>query len=52
MNKEQLKQMGFSTKAIHGGAKKNEYGALATPIYQSSTFVFLIQQNKVEIDLL
>ncbi|GAA0123174.1 MULTISPECIES: methionine gamma-lyase [Clostridium] len=40
MNKEQLKQMGFSTKAIHGGAKKNEYGALATPIYQSSTFVF------------
>ncbi|MBS5824946.1 MAG: methionine gamma-lyase [Clostridium argentinense] len=40
MNKEQLKQMGFSTKAIHGGAKKNEYGALAIPIYQSSTFVF------------
>lgn len=40
MNKGQLKQMGFSTKAIHGGAKKNEYGALATPIYQSSTFVF------------
>ncbi len=40
MNKGQLKQMGFSTKAIHAGAKKNEYGALATPIYQSSTFVF------------
>jgi methionine-gamma-lyase len=40
MNKGQLKQMGFSTKAIHGGAKKNEHGALATPIYQSSTFVF------------
>lgn len=40
MNKGQLKQMGFSTKAIHAGAKKNEYGALSTPIYQSSTFVF------------
>jgi len=40
MNKGQLKQMGPSTKAIHAGAKKNEYGALATPIYQSSTFVF------------
>ena len=35
-----MKNMGFSTKAIHGGYVKNEVGALATPIYQTSTFVF------------
>ncbi|KAB3533501.1 methionine gamma-lyase [Alkaliphilus pronyensis] len=40
MNKKDLNVMGFATKAIHGGYKKNEVGALATPIYQSSTFVF------------
>jgi len=40
MNKEDLKQMGFGTKAIHGGAKKDQFGSLATPIYQTSTFVF------------
>lgn len=33
-------KMGFSTKQIHTGTIKNEYGALATPIYQSSTFIF------------
>lgn len=32
--------MGFATKAIHGGNIKNAAGALATPIYQSSTFIF------------
>ncbi|HPT84354.1 MAG TPA: methionine gamma-lyase [Limnochordia bacterium] len=32
--------MGFSTKAIHGGKEKNAAGALVTPIYQASTFVF------------
>ena len=31
---------GFSTKAIHGGQQKNAAGALVTPIYQASTFVF------------
>ena len=31
---------GFSTKAIHGGQEKNAAGALVTPIYQASTFVF------------
>jgi methionine-gamma-lyase len=31
---------GFSTTAIHGGKEKNAFNALATPIYQSSTFVF------------
>ena len=32
--------MGFSTKQIHAGYEKNIFGALATPIYQTSTFVF------------
>lgn len=40
MNKEELKNKGFATKAIHGGHAKNSVGALATPIYQTSTFVF------------
>lgn len=40
MNKEDLIKSGFATKAIHGGAQKNQYGALCTPIYQTSTFVF------------
>ena len=40
MDQEQLKKAGFATKAIHAGAEKNCYGTLATPIYQTSTFVF------------
>ena len=32
--------MGFSTRAVHAGYQKNEFGALATPIYQTSTFIF------------
>jgi methionine-gamma-lyase len=32
--------MGFATKAIHGGHVENSPGALATPIYQTSTFKF------------
>lgn len=36
-----LEDMSFSTKAIHGGYKKDTVcGALATPIYQTSTFIF------------
>ena len=35
-----MKNKGFGTKAIHGGYEKNEVGALATPIYQTSTFIF------------
>ena len=31
---------GFSTKTIHEGFKENEFGTLASPIYQTSTFVF------------
>ena len=37
----ELGQCGFGTKAIHAGNEKDTlYGALATPIYQTSTFVF------------
>ncbi|HBK84450.1 MAG TPA: methionine gamma-lyase, partial [Firmicutes bacterium] len=32
--------MGFATRAIHGGHAENAAGALVTPIYQASTFVF------------
>ena len=32
---------GFNTTAIHAGARKDtQYGALATPIYSTSTFEF------------
>ncbi|WFA08610.1 methionine gamma-lyase [Tissierella sp. Yu-01] len=40
MNKETMGNMKFSTRAVHAGYQKNEYGALATPIYQTSTFIF------------
>ncbi|WP_392486409.1 methionine gamma-lyase [Haloimpatiens sp. FM7315] len=40
MNKDELTNMGFATRAIHGGHTKNSVGALATPIYQTSTFTF------------
>lgn len=40
MDKSDMCGMGFSTKAVHGGWKKNDAGALATPIYQTSTFIF------------
>ncbi|WP_291636340.1 methionine gamma-lyase [Clostridium sp.] len=40
MNKEYLTNKGFGTKAIHGGSKMDQYGALATPIHQTATFVF------------
>ncbi|MEG2008541.1 MAG: methionine gamma-lyase [Oscillospiraceae bacterium] len=37
---KELENCGFSTQAIHAGAEKNPFGVLATPIYQTSTFVF------------
>jgi len=40
MNKEKMNEIGFSTRAVHAGYQKNEFGALATPIYQTSTFIF------------
>lgn len=35
-----MKHARFATRAIHAGAQKNQFGALNTPIYQTSTFVF------------
>lgn len=40
MSKLNLDNMGFATKAIHAGHPENAAGALVTPIYQASTFVF------------
>lgn len=40
MKREELMNLGFATRAIHGGAAPNAFGALAAPIYQTSTFVF------------
>ncbi len=41
MKRQDLENKGFATKAIHGGSKVDPVtGALATPIYQTSTFVF------------
>ena len=40
MDKKHLINKGFATKAIHAGNKKDQYGALATPIHQTATFVF------------
>jgi len=40
VSKLDLSKMGFATKAIHGGHVENSPGALATPIYQTSTFKF------------
>ncbi len=41
MEKEMLEKVGFGTRAIHAGnVHDKQYGALSTPIYQTSTFVF------------
>ncbi len=40
MEDNQMNNKGFSTRAVHAGYRKNEMGALATPIYQTSTFIF------------
>ncbi len=38
---ENIEKMGFATKAIHGGhIGDKQFGSLATPIYQTSTFIF------------
>lgn len=34
------KNLSFATRAIHAGHQKNQFGALNTPIYQTSTFIF------------
>ena len=41
MSKIDMNQVHFNTKAIHAGYQRDsDYGALATPIYQTSTFTF------------
>ncbi len=41
MKRKDLEKMGFGTQAIHSGVVKDKNsGALATPIYQTSTFIF------------
>ncbi len=40
MKEHNWKELGFATRAIHGGQAANAAGALATPIYQASTFTF------------
>lgn len=40
MKKDQLAQKGFATRSIHGGHVHDQFGALATPIHQTATFVF------------
>lgn len=40
MEKEKISKCGFATKTVHAGAMPNEYGSLAAPIYQTSTFIF------------
>jgi methionine-gamma-lyase len=36
-----MKNKGFNTQMVHGGGKKDRLiGALSTPIYQTSTFIF------------
>ncbi|HAS73500.1 MAG TPA: methionine gamma-lyase [Clostridiales bacterium UBA8960] len=40
MKKEKLMTKGFATRSIHGGHVKDQFGALATPIHQTATFIF------------
>jgi methionine-gamma-lyase len=41
MSMKGIEKMGFGTKTIHGGnAGNSQYGALANPIYRTSTFTF------------
>lgn len=42
-------EYGFATKAIHAGKTKDMYGALTTPIYQTSTFEFESSSHGAEI---
>ncbi len=44
-----IKDMKFDTQCVHAGEGKNPYGAHATPIYQTSTFVFESAQAAAEV---
>ncbi len=40
MSPKDLAKSGFATRTIHVGAETNAHGTLASPIYQTSTFIF------------
>ncbi len=40
MDKKELAKMDFATQSIHAGDQPNQFGALAAPIYATSTFIF------------
>jgi len=52
MSKIDLSKVGFETKLIHAGEAPNkEFGALTTPIYQTSTFCFeTVEEGQAKID--
>ena len=35
-----MKKYSFDTEAIHGAGEKDQFGAITTPVYNSSTFIF------------
>lgn len=44
-----LENAGFSTRTVHSGAMKNDrFGALTTPIYQTTTFAFENTQQGID----
>ncbi|MBR3395102.1 MAG: hypothetical protein IKG76_04885 [Firmicutes bacterium] len=43
------KDMGFGTKAIHAGNKRNLYGSMGTPIVPAVTYEFDGIENKEDI---
>jgi methionine-gamma-lyase len=44
-----IKDMKFGTRCVHAGEGKNPHGAHATPIYQTSTFVFDSAEAAAEV---
>jgi methionine-gamma-lyase len=44
-----IKDMKFSTRCVHAGEGENPHGAHATPIYQTSTFVFESAEAAAEV---
>ncbi|VVB70318.1 Cys/Met metabolism PLP-dependent enzyme [uncultured archaeon] len=44
-----MKEPGFGTRCVHAGEGHNPYGAHATPIYQTSTYVFDNAEQAAEI---
>lgn len=45
---ESLGDVGFMTRAIHSGEVSDQFGALATPIYQTSTFCFETAEEGID----